>query len=100
MASFKELLVKSLKELGEDDLKEFRWFLKNHKHIPKREIENADVFDTVDKMVERFGPEEAVRITADILRKMNKNLLADELENEHKEGNLLNRVTSTLLLLC
>ncbi len=88
MASVKELLVKSLKELGEDDLKEFKWFLKNHKHIPQSEIENADVFDTVDKMVERFGPEEAVRITVDMLRKMNQNHLAEELENKHKEGNM------------
>ncbi len=93
MASVKDLLVNSLKELGEDDLKEFRWLLKNHKHIPKREMENADVLDTVDKMVERFGPEEAVKITVDMLRKMNKNLLAEKLENEHKKGNMLNRVT-------
>ncbi|KAF4118015.1 protein NLRC3-like [Onychostoma macrolepis] len=97
MASVKELLVKSLKELGEDDLKEFRWFLKNHKHISKREMENADVFDTVDKMVERFGPEEAVRITVDMLRKMNKNLLAEELENERKEGSIM-RNSKTVLL--
>ncbi len=93
MASVKELLVNSLKELGEDDLKEFRWFLTNHKHIPKHEMENADIFDTVDKMVERFGPEEAVRIMVDILRKMNKNLLAEKLENKPKEGNMINRVT-------
>ncbi len=88
MASVTELLVKSLKELGEDDLKEFRWSLKNHKHIPQREMENADVFNTVDKMVGRFGPEEAVRITVDMLRKIKQNHLAKELENQHKEGNM------------
>ncbi len=88
MASVKELLVNSLKELGEDDLKEFKWFLKNHKHIAQSEIENANVFDTVDKMVGRFGPEEAVRITVDMLRKMKQNHLAKELENQHKEGNM------------
>lgn len=88
MASVKELLVNSLQELGEDDLKEFRWYLKTHKHITQSEMEKADVFDTVDKMVGRFGPEEAVRITVDMLRKINKNLLAEELENKHKEGNM------------
>ncbi|XP_059410951.1 protein NLRC3-like [Carassius carassius] len=88
MASVKELLVNSLNELVKDDLKKFQWHLNNRKPqgIPKSEIENADVLDTVDKIVERFGAEEAVKITVDLLRKMNQNLLAEELENKYKEG--------------
>uniref|UniRef100_A0A9J7Y6W2 NLRC3-like protein n=1 Tax=Cyprinus carpio carpio TaxID=630221 RepID=A0A9J7Y6W2_CYPCA len=86
MASVKELLVNSLNELIKDDLRTFQWYLKNHKLIPKSEMENADVSDTVDKMEECFGPEEAVKITVDILRKMNKNPLAEELENKYNEG--------------
>ncbi|XP_073694038.1 NACHT, LRR and PYD domains-containing protein 3-like [Garra rufa] len=94
MASLKELLVDSLKELVEAELKEFHWRLMNaeHKQISKSEMEKADVFDTVDKMVVCFGPEEAVNIMVDILRKMSKNDLAKQLENEHKqaqaEGNI------------
>ncbi|KAI2665142.1 NLR family CARD domain-containing protein 3 [Labeo rohita] len=92
--SIKELLVNSLKELVEAELKEFHWRLMNtyHKHISKSEMEKADIFDTVDKMVVCFGLEEAVKVMVDILRKMNQNDLAEQLENEHKqaqaEGNM------------
>uniref|UniRef100_A0A8C2FEI7 Uncharacterized protein n=1 Tax=Cyprinus carpio TaxID=7962 RepID=A0A8C2FEI7_CYPCA len=86
MASIKELLVNSLKDLVKHDLKEFQWHLKNHKGFFKSEMEEKDVFDTVDKMVARFGAEEAVKITVDILKKMNQNHLAEELENKYKEG--------------
>ncbi|KAL0202291.1 hypothetical protein M9458_000309, partial [Cirrhinus mrigala] len=78
MASVKELLVNSLKELVKDDLKEFQWYLKNHECASASEMEDADVLDTVDIMVARFGPEEAVKITVNILRKMNQNLLAQD----------------------
>lgn len=86
MASVKELLVNSLKDLVKDDLKEFQWYLKNHECVSASAMENADVLDTVDKMVACFGAVEAVKITVDILKKMNQNLLAKELENEHKQG--------------
>ncbi|XDV26020.1 hypothetical protein PO909_029829 [Leuciscus waleckii] len=86
MACVKELLMNSLMELVEADLKKFQWNLKNHEHISNSEMENADILDTVDKMVAQFGPEEAVKITVDILRKMNQNLLAEQLENKHKQA--------------
>ncbi|XP_043093116.1 NACHT, LRR and PYD domains-containing protein 12-like [Puntigrus tetrazona] len=88
MASLAELLVKSLKNLIEAELKEFHWHLKiaYHKHFSKSEMEKADVFDTVDKMVACFGPEKAVKITVDVLKKMNQNNLAEQLENEYKQG--------------
>ncbi|KTG38404.1 hypothetical protein cypCar_00018232 [Cyprinus carpio] len=86
MASVKELLVNSLKDLVKDDLKEFQWYLKNHECVSASAMENADVLDTVDKMVACFGAVEAVKITVDILKKMNQNLLAKELENEHKQA--------------
>uniref|UniRef100_A0A671LYZ5 Pyrin domain-containing protein n=1 Tax=Sinocyclocheilus anshuiensis TaxID=1608454 RepID=A0A671LYZ5_9TELE len=87
MVSVKELLVNSLKDLVKDDLKQFQWYL-NHCQMSNSEMENADVLDTVDKTVAHFGPEEAVKITVDILRKIKQNLLAEHLENEHKEGNI------------
>ncbi|XDV25616.1 hypothetical protein PO909_029507 [Leuciscus waleckii] len=37
-------------------------------------------------MVECFGPEEAVKIAVEVLRKMNQNELANQLENKHKQG--------------
>ncbi|XP_058611186.1 NACHT, LRR and PYD domains-containing protein 12-like isoform X2 [Onychostoma macrolepis] len=86
MASVKELLANSLRELVQNDVKEFQWYLKHHECVSASEMENADVLDTVDKMVAHFGPEKAVKITVKILKKMNQNLLAEQLENEHKEG--------------
>ncbi|XP_051747419.1 NACHT, LRR and PYD domains-containing protein 12-like [Ctenopharyngodon idella] len=87
MASVEELLVESLNELKKAEMKKFQWHLKNdHKHISNSDVENADILDTVDKMVACFGPEEAVKITVDILRKMNQNNLAEQLENNHKQG--------------
>ncbi|XP_051747418.1 NACHT, LRR and PYD domains-containing protein 3-like [Ctenopharyngodon idella] len=87
MASVKELLEKSLNELKKAELKKFQWHLKNdHKPISNSDVENADILDTVDKMVACFGPEEAVKITVDILRKTNQNNLAKQVENNHKQG--------------
>jgi len=87
MASDKELLKKSLYELVEADLKEFQWHLENdHECISKSDMENADRLKTVNKMVDRFGSEEAVKIMVEILRKMNQNNLAKQVENKHKQG--------------
>ncbi|KAL1246554.1 hypothetical protein QQF64_034599 [Cirrhinus molitorella] len=86
MAAVKHLLEKSLNELKKAELKKFQWHLKNDKHISESEMENADRLDTVDKMVACFGQEEAVKITVDILRKMNQNNLAEQLENKHKQA--------------
>ncbi|XP_067222813.1 NLR family CARD domain-containing protein 3-like isoform X1 [Chanodichthys erythropterus] len=87
MGSVKDLLKNSLKDLVEAELKEFQWQLVNdHECITKSEMENADRLDTVDKMVARFGPEEAAKIMVEILRKMNQNYLAKQLENKHKQA--------------
>ncbi|KAK2892369.1 hypothetical protein Q8A67_012357 [Cirrhinus molitorella] len=87
MASFKDLLMDSLKDLLEDELEEFQWHLeKDHKCISKSEIKNVNRLKTVDTMVDCFGPEEAVKIMVGILRKMKHNHLAEQLENKHKQA--------------
>ncbi|XP_077065424.1 NACHT, LRR and PYD domains-containing protein 3-like [Siphateles boraxobius] len=87
MASVKDLLLNSLMDLVEDEHKTFKWHLeKDHESIKKCEMESAGRLQTVDKMVASFGPEEAVKITVKILRKMNQNNLAEQLENKHKRG--------------
>jgi len=89
MASVKVLLLNSLMDLAEAEQNMFKWHLENdHECIKKCEMENADRLKTVDKMVACFGPEEAVKITLEILRKMNQNNLAEQLENKHKQGNI------------
>ncbi|XP_073805166.1 protein NLRC3 isoform X2 [Danio rerio] len=87
MANVKQLLKKSLDELEEAELKEFQWCLINdHGCVSKAEMENADRLKTVDEMVSCFGPERAVKITVDTLRKIKQNHLAEELENTQKQG--------------
>ncbi|XP_073694094.1 protein NLRC3-like [Garra rufa] len=87
MASVKDLLLNTLMDLENADLKWFQWHLqKDHKRILKSEMESADRLKTVDKMVGCFGAEEAVKIMVDILRKINQNDLAEQLENEHKQA--------------
>ncbi|KAF4115323.1 hypothetical protein G5714_002812 [Onychostoma macrolepis] len=96
MASVKELLVNSLKELEEAELKEFQWHLKDHERVAKSEMENADRLKTVNRMVACFGPEEAVKITVSILRKMQQNNLAEQLENKHKQGSTADKGQAAL----
>ncbi|XP_043088618.1 NACHT, LRR and PYD domains-containing protein 3-like isoform X1 [Puntigrus tetrazona] len=88
MASVKKLLLDQLMELAEDELKKFHWHLVNfyQKCISKSELKNADRCDTVDKMVMCFGPDEAVKVMVDVLRKINQNDLAEQLQNEHKQA--------------
>ncbi|XP_036418214.1 NACHT, LRR and PYD domains-containing protein 3-like [Colossoma macropomum] len=91
MANIKFQLLDILQELLSDDLKKFQWHLNNgvedFKHIPKSLMENADIYDTVDKMVESYSPNGAVEITLQILNKMNQNELAEKLRTNLGERN-------------
>ncbi|XP_056310411.1 NACHT, LRR and PYD domains-containing protein 12-like [Danio aesculapii] len=88
MANVEHLLNSSLDELLEAELKKFQWYLtKDNRCISKSEMENADRLKTVNKMVSCFGPERAVKITVNILRKIKQNHLADQLENTQKQEN-------------
>ncbi len=87
--SVKDLLKNSLEGLKEAEVKMFKWHLQNgHECIKAYEMEKADILDTVDKLVVCFGREEAVKIMVEILRKMNQNHLAEQLEIKHKQGNV------------
>ncbi|XP_073671420.1 protein NLRC3 [Paramisgurnus dabryanus] len=85
MASVLELLHETLDDLEEDKLKRFKSILRHDGPIPASKLEKADVTDTVDKMLECFEREGAVKITINILRKMNQNQLAEQLEMKHSE---------------
>ncbi|XP_030640792.1 NACHT, LRR and PYD domains-containing protein 3-like [Chanos chanos] len=93
MPAVPQILLETLEELERAQLKRFQWFLQTEKgmegfsHIPKSQLENADVQDTVDKMVERYKPRGAVDITLLILRRMEQNNLAEKLESKLREGN-------------
>ncbi|XP_029595649.1 NACHT, LRR and PYD domains-containing protein 1b allele 1-like isoform X3 [Salmo trutta] len=83
------LLMTSLQELTEDQLKTFLFNLTSGRMlvfppIPKRQLRNTDIQVTVDQMVERYGPEGAVEITLMILRWMNRHDVAEKLERDNR----------------
>ncbi|XP_059361637.1 NACHT, LRR and PYD domains-containing protein 3-like [Carassius carassius] len=86
MASIKRLLYDTLDDLEKDHFKRFKSFLREHGPIPASVLEKAEATDTVNQMLDRFGSERAVKITLDILKKINQNNLAEQLENKHKEA--------------
>ncbi|KAM9492113.1 uncharacterized protein ACWYII_004091 isoform 2-T2 [Salvelinus alpinus] len=88
------LLLTSLKELTEEQLKTFQSHLTNgwmlgFPLIPESHLENSDRQDTVDQMVQRYGPERAVGITFCILREMKLDDLAENLQRDHTRVLLL-----------
>lgn len=88
MAPVDELLLKILDDLDSKKLHRFKWLLKkNHASISTADTENAEATGVVDIMVARFTSAGAVKVMLDILRKMNENHLAEQLENEYKDGN-------------
>ncbi|KAL0153479.1 hypothetical protein M9458_051224 [Cirrhinus mrigala] len=80
MASVEELLLKALDNLVSKQLNRFKWHLKNLESISAADVEKPEASDIVDVMVARFGEEAAVETTLVILRKMNENHLASQLE--------------------
>ncbi|KAL1276311.1 hypothetical protein QQF64_035934 [Cirrhinus molitorella] len=85
MASVKRLLYDTLDDLEEGKLKRFKSFLREDGPIPVSVLGKADATDTVDQMLDHLGQESAVKITLDILKKMNQNHLAEQLENKQTE---------------
>uniref|UniRef100_A0A667WJY4 Pyrin domain-containing protein n=1 Tax=Myripristis murdjan TaxID=586833 RepID=A0A667WJY4_9TELE len=81
MATPKELLLRVLEDLGNEELKEFQWFLqqsdilKDFRAIPKSRLEKADRQDTLDVMVQTYE-NDAVKVTQMVLSKMNRNDLS------------------------
>uniref|UniRef100_A0A673MGC6 Pyrin domain-containing protein n=1 Tax=Sinocyclocheilus rhinocerous TaxID=307959 RepID=A0A673MGC6_9TELE len=84
MTSVPHLLLDTLEGLDSTKLKKFKWHLKNDGIASVADVEKADATDTVELMVARRGQEGAVKITLDILRKMEENHLAEQLQDKHK----------------
>ncbi|KAI4891865.1 hypothetical protein NFI96_005956 [Prochilodus magdalenae] len=86
VADIKKVLLDTIDELTQSDLKRFQWHLSNHvegfSRIPWGLLENADRLKTVDQMTERYGHSGAVEITLAILKKMNQNYLSEELRTK------------------
>uniref|UniRef100_A0A7N8XZ87 Pyrin domain-containing protein n=1 Tax=Mastacembelus armatus TaxID=205130 RepID=A0A7N8XZ87_9TELE len=89
----KDLLVQELSELTKVELWRVHWCLSQDllqnfpphflslwsDPIPVSRLESADRTRTVDLMVQQYHAEGAKAVTEEILRRMNKNQLADRL---------------------
>ncbi|KAI3352524.1 hypothetical protein L3Q82_005469 [Scortum barcoo] len=83
-----ELLLETLEDLINEDLQKLQWYLslgivEGYKAIPKSHLEKATRTETVTRLIQNYGDESAVKITVKILRKMNFNSTADELESKY-----------------
>uniref|UniRef100_A0A3P9PE24 Protein NLRC3-like n=1 Tax=Poecilia reticulata TaxID=8081 RepID=A0A3P9PE24_POERE len=70
-----ELILRALKDLGDTELKEFKWYLQKSEVlgdfpiIPKSRIDKADRTDTVDQMIQTYC-ESTLEVTKKVLRKL------------------------------
>lgn len=80
----KEIVLEYLENLTSDDLKRFKWHLTegvdNFKIIPKRKLEKADSCDILTCMIDQYKVDGAAEVTVTILKKMNKNNDAKQLQ--------------------
>ncbi|XP_026183134.1 LOW QUALITY PROTEIN: NACHT, LRR and PYD domains-containing protein 12-like [Mastacembelus armatus] len=82
MASVPELLLETLEELVD---KLYSNVLKGFPHIPKSRIDGAGRLCTVDLLVQTYGYDGAVTVTADILMRMKLKLWAETLTKKYSE---------------
>uniref|UniRef100_A0A8C8S3U2 Pyrin domain-containing protein n=1 Tax=Pelusios castaneus TaxID=367368 RepID=A0A8C8S3U2_9SAUR len=84
----KDHLVYKIRELGQDELKEFKSKLntfpvkEGYNRIPWGELEKADVLDVVRKLIGYYKEDYAVEVTVKLLTDINKRDLAERLLKE------------------
>ncbi|XP_028996609.1 NLR family CARD domain-containing protein 3-like [Betta splendens] len=89
-ATREELLLRVLKDLEDNELKEFKWFLQKAEVlgqfpiIPKSRLDKADRTDTVDQMLQTYC-ETTLEVTKKVLRKLHRNDLVKILTEPNSE---------------
>ena len=83
-AALGEVLRNTLDHLAEDVFKRFKHRLRDQGQIPWRKLEKADTADTVDLLVQVYCTR-AGDVMLTILKKMNHNQLAIDLEKDLEE---------------
>lgn len=84
MEKLKQKLWNTLQMLTKQDFETFKWFLKQPvlegvPGIPVNQLEEANMCQTVDLMVQKYQGSGALKVTLEILKKMGRNDLAQEL---------------------
>ncbi|XP_068581968.1 NLR family CARD domain-containing protein 3-like [Cebidichthys violaceus] len=74
---------RTLEDLGADQFKEFKWYLKEvvlggFPAIPFSRLENADRMDTVDQMVKNYSIN-TIEVIRNVLKEINRNDLVEKL---------------------
>uniref|UniRef100_A0A8C0J3W9 Pyrin domain-containing protein n=1 Tax=Chelonoidis abingdonii TaxID=106734 RepID=A0A8C0J3W9_CHEAB len=78
-------LLETLEELGKDDLKRFKWKLKEIKvenqynNIPWGKLETARPVDIAKELLNYYGEHYRVEVTIQVLRSIHRRDLADRL---------------------
>ncbi|XP_041831401.1 NACHT, LRR and PYD domains-containing protein 12-like [Melanotaenia boesemani] len=76
-SSREEVLLRALKDLGDNELKEFKWYLQKPEVlgrfpiIPRSRLDKADRTDTVDQMLQTYC-EHTLEVTKKVLRKLDR----------------------------
>ncbi|CAM2115016.1 unnamed protein product [Caretta caretta] len=85
-----DLLLETLEELGKDDLKRFKWKLKEIKvenqynNIPWGKLETARPVDVAKELLNYYGEHYRVEVTIQVLRSIHRRDLADRLTKATK----------------
>ena len=82
MASIGNILRKTLENLTKTEFKKFKHHLKDEGKIPWGKLVESDSYDTVDLIVEAYTLKDSDRVVLRILKIMNLNQLAMDMEKE------------------
>ncbi|XP_070710297.1 histone H1-like [Pempheris klunzingeri] len=80
-----EVLLTFLQDLRDDELRKFLWFLTmsdaldEYETINERQLLRENMWETVDLMVKAYTPDGALKVTKNILEKMNRKDLVQKL---------------------
>lgn len=105
MASVPQLLLDTLMELVDQELKTFHWYLYSQvlegiAHISKSLVEGVDRPGTVDLLVKTYGSDGAVTVTIDILRRMKLIAWAETLKNNYNKGKMFLKIQELVKRIC
>ncbi|XP_072566642.1 NACHT, LRR and PYD domains-containing protein 3-like isoform X1 [Paramormyrops kingsleyae] len=90
--SLTDLLLENLKELDDDQLKEFKWKLSHTKYkelkpLPRGQVKHLDRTDLADTMISSYMEVGALEVTLEILKNMTLNDLAGRLKEDLQKCN-------------
>ena len=89
MSGISDVLIKTLESLDFSNFERFKHNLERRGQIPRQRLEKANVDDIVAMMVQAYCESNCGSVVSDILRKMNFNQLAFNLDKELQSGKLL-----------